>query len=61
MDRVLAAFIAGLFLGLMIIKHVKRKVIEVEVDKQNIGSGAETESETRQPRNQSQTLKPKFA
>ncbi len=41
MDRLLGAFIAGLFIGLMIIKHVKRKVIEVEVDRVGSNTGHE--------------------
>lgn len=41
MDRLLAAFIAGLFLGLMIIKHVGRKVVEVEVDRVGGNTGRE--------------------
>ena len=38
MDRQLSAFIAGLFIGLMIIRHVGRKVVEVETERQGVAS-----------------------
>jgi hypothetical protein len=50
MDRQLAAFICGLFIGLMVVKHVRRKVVEVEVDR--VGSATERKREGTEVENQ---------
>ena len=50
MDRQLSAFIAGLFIGLMVVKHVRRKVIEVDVVGGNTVREGEQVSEATHPR-----------
>jgi hypothetical protein len=37
LDNQLAAFICGLFIGLMVVKHTRRKVVEVDIERQEAG------------------------
>ena len=46
-DKQLAAFICGLFIGLMVVRRIGRKVIEVDVEKERQGRATDSESDTR--------------